>query len=138
MSSFKDISVSGTITGLNDGIEVFETLQRTPIILTNKWSDYRIIKYGRLAILNCINTSASTVVKTLPEAYRPCIDRLCLTGWGRNIGGSNYYPAIASIGGDGVWDYLSVINTDNSLYYVYNSSEGVNRLSTFNLWLTGT
>lgn len=93
-------------------------------------------KCGYTCFLHASNETASSVVKTLPSAYRPKY-AVTVSGWCFNNNTNGYYPCIGSINNDGTWRYLTAMDTlgMSSEYYIYNS--GTNRLSRFNVWLTG-
>ncbi len=92
-------------------------------------------KDGYDCFLHAADLAATAVVKTLASAYRPKANAT-VSGWCYNNSNKGFYPCIGRINTNGTWQYLSAITEfGGAQYYIYNSS--TNRLSTFNLWLTG-
>lgn len=109
------------------------------ISANNRGNTTYLYKIGYACYLHTSGTGASDVVKTLTSAYRPC-RAVTVSGWCRNKSNDRYFPCMGIINTDGTWSYLAALtslNTDNGLYFVYNKSDGTNRLSNFGVWIHG-
>lgn len=118
---------------LEDEMDNKETTQKR----TNSGCFY---KDGYDCHLHSADTPASDVVKTLSTNYRPRGGVVTVSGWCKNKSNGGFYPCVGRINSDGSWSYLSAM-TDfgmTDVYYIYNKSEGTNKLSNFNVWLSGT
>lgn len=92
-------------------------------------------KDGYDCFLHAADVPARTVVKTLAAAYRPKAN-VTVSGWCYNNTNKGFYPCVGRLNTNGTWSYLSAITElGGAQYYIYTSS--INRLSNFNLWLTG-
>lgn len=109
------------------------------ISANNRGNTTYLYKIGYACYLHTGGTEASDVVKTLAPAYRPR-RAVTVSGWCRNKSNDRYFPCMGFINTDGTWSYLAALtslNTDNGLYFIYNKSDGTNRLSNFGVWIHG-
>lgn len=105
----------------------------------NRGNTTYLYKVGYSCFLHTGGTSASSVVSTLPANYRPS-RAVTVSGWCRNISNGRYYPCMGLINTNGTWSYLTALtslNTDESTYFIYNASDGTNRLANFSVWIHG-
>ena len=95
-------------------------------------------KNGYNCFLHAADEAATDVIKTLSAAYRPR-KAVTASGWCYNDNSGGWYPCIGGLRADGTWSYVSAINElgQSVPYYIYNSSQSVDRRSYFRLWLTG-
>ena len=96
-------------------------------------------KNGYDCHLHCASDNAEDVIVTLPTAYRPR-SAATVAGFCQNESSNGFYPCIGTILSDGTWAYVSAINElgQETPYYIYNQSQGVDRRSNFKLWLSGS
>ena len=83
--------------------------------------------------------AALDVLIKLSENYRPR-SAAVVSGMCRNTSNNAYYPCVGVIGADGEWDYVFALENvgDTAVYYIYNPSQGIDRRSRFQVWLTGS
>ena len=95
-------------------------------------------KNGYNCFLHANSDAASDVIINLPENYSPR-SAAVVSGVCRNTNNNAYYPCVGVIGADGQWDYVSALEHvgDTAVYYIYNPSQGIDRRSRFQVWLTG-
>lgn len=109
------------------------------ISANNRGNTTYLYKIGYACYLHTGGTDASDVVKTLASAYRPR-RAVTVSGWCRNKSNDRYFPCMGVVNTDGTWSYIAALtslNTDNGLYFIYNKSDGTNRLSNFGVWIHG-
>ena len=90
--------------------------------------------------LHAADTPASDVVVTLSKNYKPRGGKVAVSGWCQNKSNGEFYPCVGRINSDGSWAYLSAMTSFGmtDVYYIYNKSEGISRVSNFNVWLSGS
>lgn len=133
-----EISEPGFIMDGKTASEKFEELNSN-LPTNNRGNTNCLYKVGYSCFLHTGGTSASSVVSTLPANYRPS-RAVTVSGWCRNISNGRYFPCMGLINTNGTWSYLTALtslNTDESPYFIYNASDGTNRLANFSVWIHG-
>ena len=137
ISSLSQIpSIQSTLSSLKTTVNGKEPTQKRT--QWNSGDSTYYTKCGYCCFLHAGNEAASSVVKTLASAYRPRY-AVTVSGWCLNNSTKGFYPLVGMIMNDGTWNYLTAMNEMGmtTAYYIYNKDQGVNRLSRFNVWLTG-
>lgn len=95
-------------------------------------------KCGYTCFLHAANENAESVIKTMPDAYKPRY-AVTLSGWCQNESNGVFYPCVACLANDGAWMYVSALSSFDMTtpYYIYHNNDNINRLSRFMLWLSG-